>query len=143
MTARPNRTDTIDAGDLVVLWKTNNGDYETIAATDFLSWINTQLTGNKPVTQYAAPSASGFSVQITNGQIDVHLILTPLAGYDEGTLVLPTSPIDRQIVVVNSTQAVTTLSITGNTVGAPTSLSANSFFTLQYDQVLKVWYRVG
>ncbi|MNR16702.1 hypothetical protein D3C85_1333210 [compost metagenome] len=54
--------------------------------------------------------------------------------------------IDKQEVLVNCTQAVTTLTINGNgatVTGAPTTLAANAFFRLKYDQPSTVWYRVG
>ena len=48
--------------------------------------------------------------------------------------------------MVSCTQAVTTLTVSGNgsTVnGAPTTLAANGFFRLRYDGVFKAFYRVG
>jgi len=49
-------------------------------------------------------------------------------------------------VLVNCTQAVTTLTINGNgatVTGAPTTLAANAFFRLRFEAVAGVWYRVG
>ena len=102
-------------------------------------------------SQYAAPSASGFSVTIapvTAGD-NVHLILTPTAGYAAGTIILPAvaGVIDKQEVLVNCTQQVTALTINGNgavaVTGEPTSLGADDFFRLKYDIVVQTWYRVG
>lgn len=101
-------------------------------------------------TQYAQPSATGFSVLITPPEdgASVWLLLTPLAGYAAGTLTLPAQAlcVDGQELLVSSTQAVTTLTVAGNgsTVnGAPTTLAANAFFRLRFDGVFKAWYRVG
>lgn len=102
------------------------------------------------ITQYAAPNASGFSVTVappTNGA-SVWLLLTPAAGYAAGTIVLPPQAqcTHGQEVLASSTQAVTTLTTSGNgsTVnGAPTTLAANSFFRLRFDGVVKAWYRIG
>ena len=100
-------------------------------------------------TQYAVPSSTGFSVQVTNGDDNVHLILTPTAGFAAGTIVLPATPgaIDKQQVIVNCTQQVTALTINGNgaagVTGEPTSLAADSFFTLKYDLPTQTWYRIG
>ena len=102
------------------------------------------------ITQYAAPNATGFSVAIappTNGA-SMWLLMTPLAGYAAGTITLPAlaSCANGQELLVNSTQAVTTLTVAGNgaTVnGAPTTLAANAFFRLRFDTVLASWYRVG
>ncbi len=95
-------------------------------------------------TQYAAPSATGFSVSVVVA--DSWLLLTPLAGYAAGTIVLPATRSDKQRVQVNTTQSVTTLTVSGNgttVTGAPTTLPANALFTLQYDATLNSWYRVG
>jgi len=104
------------------------------------------------VTQYAAPSASGWSVTITDGDDDdenVHLILTPTAGTAAGTIVLPpvASLVDKQEILINCTQSVTTLTVDGNgassVTGDPATLAINDFFRLKYDLPTTVWYRVG
>lgn len=107
-------------------------------------------TASLQLTQYAAPNATAFNVQVapqTDGA-SVWLVLTPLAGYAAGTITLPAVALCQhgQELLVNSTQAVTALTIAGNGAavnGAPTTLTANAFFRLKFDGVLKVWYRVG
>lgn len=100
-------------------------------------------------TQYAAPSSTGFSVQITDGPDNIHLILTPTAGFAAGTIVLPSvaMAIDKQEVLVNCTQQVDAFTVNGNgavaVTGEPLSLSADDFFRLKYDAVLQTWFRVG
>lgn len=141
----------VAAGDWLVLWKTSQGDYRGVSLTDFLTYLATAFHVGRPeaLTQYAAPSATGFSVSITVGDDDVHLILTPAAGYAAGTIVLP--PVaglrDKQEVTVNCTQAVTTLTVNGNgavaVTGAPTTLAANAYFKMCYDALTSTWYRIG
>lgn len=100
-------------------------------------------------TQYAAPSSSGFSVQITDTSANTHLILTPTAGMAAGTIILPnvTSAIDKQEVLVNCTQQVTALTVNGNgavaVTGEPSSLGADDFFRLKYDALTQTWFRIG
>ena len=101
-------------------------------------------------TQYAAPAATGFNVQITPAAdgASVYLLLTPVAGYAAGTITLPAQALcqDGQLLQVSTTQEVTTLTVagSGSTVnGAPATLAANAFFTLRFDGVFKAWYRVG
>ena len=100
-------------------------------------------------TQYAAPSSSGFSVSITDTSANTHLILTPTTGFAAGTIVLPnvTSAIDKQEVLVNCTQQITTLTVNGNgavaVTGEPASLGADDFFRLKYDLLTQTWYRIG
>lgn len=142
-----NRLSALDAlasGDQLPVYSTSLGDARRASLSLLLDWIeaNANLPGQQ-VTQYAAPSATGFSVTIGAG--DVWLLLTPVAGYAAGTIVLPSDPADRDTVTVNCTQAVTTLTVSsGKTVtGAPTTLSANAFFTMRYDGVTQAWYRIG
>lgn len=99
-------------------------------------------------TQYAAPSSTGFSVQITDSSANTHLILTPTAGFAAGTIVLPAiaNCVDKQDILVNTTQQVTALTINGNgatVTGEPTSLAADDFFRLKYDLITNAWYRIG
>lgn len=109
------------------------------------TWLQANLTfPGQLVQQYAAPSATGFSVTVAAA--DSWLILTPVAGYAAGTIVLPSVRSNRQVVQVNCTQSVTTLTVSGNgttVTGSPTTLAANAFFRLQYDSTLNAWYRVG
>jgi len=100
-------------------------------------------------TQYALPNASGFSVSIPGGVNNVHLILTPTAGFAAGTIVLP--PVaecpDKMIVLVNCTQQIDTLTIDGNGAtavkGEPVPIGADDFFSLKFDLTTTTWYRVG
>lgn len=147
------RADSMTSGDMLVGWKTANSEWEFFPADVLLAYMQDNLVfPNDYSTQYYSPSATGFSVSIdagTDGQNDVHLILTPLAGYAAGTIVLPLASTcrDGQRVQVNCTQAVTTLTVSLNgaagAVGAPTTLAANDFFTLAYDLPSTNWYRVG
>jgi hypothetical protein len=113
------------------------------ALRDFLQ-ANLTFSASDLVQQYAAPSATGFSVSIAVG--NTWLILTPVAGYAAGTIVLPANPTNEQVVNLNTTQAVTTLTVNGNgktVTGAPTTLAANAFFTLRFDATTNAWYRVA
>lgn len=103
------------------------------------------------ITQYAAPSATGFTVAIappTDGA-SVFLLLTPIGAYAAGTILLPQQATlsDGQEILVHTTQAVTTLTISLNGAtaanGAPTTLAQFAFFRLRYDAVNKSFYRVG
>ncbi len=102
------------------------------------------------VTQYTAPNASAFNVLIAPvvAGSNMWLLMTPLAGFAAGTITLPavSTCVNGQELLVNSTQAVTALTVAGNGAsvnGAPTTLAANAFFRLRFDVVLASWYRVG
>lgn len=131
----------------------NNQDYR-LSIAELLAFIQGGLTFppfGQPIfnTQYAAPSSTGFNVQITNGDDNVHLILTPTAGFATGAITLPlvTGLVDKQEVLVNCTQQVTAFTVNPNgataVTGEPTALGADDFFRLKYDLPTQTWYRIG
>ena len=146
-----SKVTTLSAGDYVALFSSSVGSDVAATLSTLLAWLQDQLTAaGSFITQYAAPNATGFNVQmvpVTDGG-SVYLLLTPAAGYAAGTITLPAqaSCVDGQELLVSCTQAVTTLTLAGNgsTVnGAPTTLAANAFFRLRFDGVFKAWYRIG
>jgi hypothetical protein len=152
------RATALSAGDLIPIFATTDGDARAAALSLLQSYMQSNLDFSSDgsfATQYSAPSATGFNVTVTDGSSDgvtqdnVHLILTPLAGYAAGTITLPPKAnlVDKQQVLVNCTQIVTALTIALNGAsgapGAPTTLAANAFFRLKYDAVTSNWYRVG
>lgn len=144
-----NAADQISGSDLLALWSQANGDSRKVSLTNFLAWLNGQqiATQDNKITQYSAP-LTGATVQVTDNQNSVWLILTPAGTIATLTLKLPLSSnvLDRTEILVNSTQIVTTLSFDANgasILGAPTTLAANGFFRLRFDTVMQTWYRVG
>ncbi len=144
-----NAADQLSGSDLLPLYSQANGDARKISLTNFLNWLESQqiATQDSKVTQYAAPLTAS-TVLLTDSQNSVWLILTPAGTIAAATLKLPlvSNCIDRQEILVNSTQIVTALTIDGNgssVIGAPTDLTANGFFRLRWDAVMKTWYRVG
>ena len=136
-------SESLSLGDMLAAFILDNGDTRKIPMSLVLAFMEENLSRGTLETAYSAPSATGFSV---NAASNTHLILTPLAGYAAGTIVLPASPTDRDEFLCNCTQAVTALTINGNgktVVGGPATLAANAFFRLKYDGVLSTWYRIG
>ena len=144
-----NAVSQLTVSDLIAIYSSSNGDARKASLSVLADFIKTLVTANDDkITQYAAPSATGFSVTINDDSDSVWLVLTPTGGFAAGTLVLPAlaNCKDRQEVLVNCTQSITTLTISGNgstVTGAPTTLAANAFFRLRFDAVTKTWYRVG
>ena len=142
-------TDSVISSDQVPIYSSTNGDARKASMSvlaDFFSKV-TAAQGSF-LTQYAAPSATGFNIAVNNASNNVWLLLTPVAGYAAGSITLPAlaNCVDKQEVLFNSTQAVTTFTVNGNgatVTGAPTSFAANGFFRLRFDGVFKGWYRVG
>lgn len=150
--------DSVSAGDLLPAYINNNGDARKVAVSVLQAYMQANLTfptftgQGAYTTQYAAPSSTGFDIVITDGADDntnVHLILTPTAGFATGEITLPivSSIVDKQEVLVNCTQAVTAFVVDGNgatsVTGAPSTLAANDFFRLKFDAPTSTWYRVG
>lgn len=120
-------------------------DYRMLPSS-LLTYIEENLSfAEEKVTQYASP-LTGTTVTLTDTQDGVWLILAPTGTIAALTLKLPANTVDKQEVLVNCTQDVTTLTIDGNgatVTGAPTAFTANGFFRLRFDDVINVWYRVG
>lgn len=141
--------DSVVSSDQVPIYSSTNGDARKASMNVIKQFILADATANDDkISQYAAPAATGFSVSILDTSSSIWLILTPLAGYAAGTIVMPAvaNCVDRQELLVNCTQSVATLTINANgatVVGAPTTLAANAFFRLRFDDVLNTWYRVG
>jgi len=148
-----NTTDTVSSGDKFVIWSENDGQYDGATLQTVADAIEPLLTSpGEYSTQYSAPSATGFTTTVVAGslgQTDIRLIITPAAGYANGTIVLPLAStcVDHQRLLVTCTQAVTTLATTLNGAvaapGVPTTLAANAFFMLMFDMPTLNWYRVG
>lgn len=142
-------TTTLSSGDMLALYAASNGDSRKASINTLTNYLEGTLSvSDSKIIQYAAPSSTGFSVSINNANYSVWLVLTPNSGYSAGTLVLPAvaNCIEKQEILVNTTQFVTTLTIDGNgatVVGGPSTLAANAYFTLKFEPVLKRWYRVG
>lgn len=139
----------LQGSDLFEFWSQKYGSGNvTLSLSVLTSYLDDQIGGSTEasglVTQYSSPSATGFTVEVDAA--DTWLVMTPAAGYATGQITLPASD-HGQEVVVNSTQAVTALTVApqigDSVVGAPTALAANDFFRVRYDEVLNRWYRVG
>lgn len=141
--------DQVSPGDQVPIYSASNGDARKASLSLLKAFFQEGATAaDDKITQYSAPSVTGFSIQVNDDSDSVWLVLTPTAGFAAGTLVLPgvSKCVDRQEVLVNCTQAVITLTVSGNgatVTGAPTALTANGFFRLRFDDVTDTWYRVG
>ncbi len=143
-----------ELSDLAFIWDVAASDWRLTTLSAVMSLYQNNLTfpdagRPEPNTQYSAPSATGFTILVTDNNEDTHLILTPAAAYADGAITLPASGTvrDKQIVIVNSTKQISTFVVNGNgatgVYGAPTSMGADDFFTLKYDQTVNSWYRIG
>lgn len=145
--------DVLQGGDLFAIFDASNSDTRKTSLTLLLDYMQTNLVVSagkqEVVTQYASPSATGFNIAISDTSDNTWLVLTPTAGYAAGTITLPAvaNVIDKQEVLVNCTQQITTLTVDGNgataVTGEPASMGADDFFKMKFDDTTKSWYRVG
>ena len=98
-------------------------------------------TGN---INYQVP-LTGFS--ITLGNTDNNLILKPAGTLASGTITMPASPIDGQLVTISSTQVVTALTVNANAGqtlnGTITTIAVNGYASWVYRSADTTWYRMG
>ena len=140
---------TLSTADQMVVYSTNNGDARKASLQTLLNLVAASYAAPDFQEQTAVPSASGFSVQVNDSGDNTFLILSPLAPYAAGTIVLPTNAncLDGQEIIVACNQPVTALTVNGNgaiaVVGEPTSLGTGSAFALRYSASQKIWYCIG
>jgi len=87
---------------------------------------------------------TGFSITIGNN-ISA-LLLNPAGTLATGTITMPATPIDGQIIRVASSHIVTTLTVSANAgqtiLGAPTTITASAGFSYIYNLSATTWYRL-
>lgn len=138
-------------GDLLPLHSVANGESRKASITQLATLLQTILAPlDDKRTQYASPPASGFNVQIVPPLpgAGVFLLLTPPTRHALGTVTLPPKAdcLDRQEVLIFTTQAVDDLTIAGNgatVYGAPDGLAQNSSTWLRFDGVLGAWFVIA
>ena len=151
MATNYSRKSTPVSADLSVIWDSENSDYRLATLSSIATLIDSLNTPGvkEPNTQYSAPALTGFDVVIRQDDEDTHLVLTPTATLADGTISLPEIKYlrDKQLLMVNTTQQITTLTINFNDAisvnGGPTTLGADDFFTLKYDAVMNNWNRIA
>lgn len=141
--------DALQAGDALPVASLANGDTRRASLTALVNYLQTVLpAGETKQTQYASPSATGFTVAVTDSGVSKWLIVTPLAAYATGSVLLPplSTLSDGQELLCCFTQDVTSFALNGNGAGvsgAPLSIVAGYWFRMRFDAVSKIWYRVG
>lgn len=122
--------------DLSGLQGGTSGEYYHLTANEVRNARNT--------IEYLVPT-TGFSLTISNTTI--YVILEPAGTLASGTVVMPASPVDNQVVTIATTATITALTHnpnTGDTLkGALTTLTANSNASWIYKTSTSTWYRVS
>jgi hypothetical protein len=88
---------------------------------------------------------TGFSITIANNITT--LLINPAGTLATGTITMPATPIDGQIVQVGSSQIVSSLTVSANAgqtlLGAPTSITPSGGFRYIYNLSGTTWYRIS
>lgn len=152
--------DTITTSTQFAAFSSNAGVDVRVPLSLLQAYLQANLTFNAGITQfitqYSAPSATAFTVTLTDGTTgttansgNIRLILTPAAGYAAGTIKFPirASCIDKQQVLVTCSQQinVVTWDINGSdaVANAPTAIAAGDRIWFMYDINTHTWHRVG
>ena len=143
--------DVIVGGDQLALYSGAQSDTRSVTVTTLTNYVADAIIGTQDETIYNLTTVgSGFTVSAlptsVGGSVWAQLTLSATAA--TGTVILPGVD-DRapgQEVLVTCTQAVTSLTVSGNgagVLGAPTTLAANGYFRMAYDSISNQWFRVG
>lgn len=95
-----------------------------------------------PQVQYSAPT-TGATVTV-NGNGNIKLLINPAGSLLALTIAFPASPQDGDVLQLGSTQAVTTVTMSGGTiVGGLTSFVIGSSATYCYSTTAAEWVKIG
>lgn len=139
--------DIVKAGDQLPVYSQTNGDARKAAISVLQAYMQDNLTFIEQKTFTTQYTDTNVTINATEGE-DVHLIITPPMVIDDLTIMLPVpvSLLDKQEVLINSTNQIIALETQGNgalVFGEPTTMLPNDFFRLKYDLLTNTWYRVG
>lgn len=142
-------SDTIQGGDLFAVYIQSNGDARKVSATVLLDFIKQNLGQVNFVTQSVVVASDAFNTQVTSNGSNIWLIQNLTSAFTTGTITLPplVEVVDGQEIMVFTTRQVTNFSVGGNGAvavnGAPTTLAADSSFTLRFSSSSNSWYKVA
>lgn len=138
-----SRVDELNSADVIPAYISADGDTRGIEYGKLFTQLQDDLDDGRLITRYAAPSATGFSI---NAEANTHLILTPAADYATGTIVMPANPEDRDQFMCSCTRDVALLTVNGNgktLANPPLSLNPGDSFSMKFDAVMNTWYRLA
>jgi hypothetical protein len=115
-----------------------------------VAWYMVAESRNNDFVPTVTTPTTGFTVDLSGNDLNNQLILTPAGTLASGIISIPNldDARDGQEILVNSTQEVTSLTVSSFPIGtpvsgAPSTLLAGEFFRLKYNTANQTWYRVG
>ena len=139
----------LSGGDLLPVYVPNNGDARKVSINQLLSYFQTAFASPTVSTNLYTPS-TGFNITVPTPVSEQQwMIIQPAGTLATGAVTLPlnTATPDGMQVLITTTQIITafTLALNGAAIayGAPTTLAANAFFTVRFNQSTNSWYRIS
>jgi len=125
----------------------NSGDAK-VSLNSIVAYLAKALFIEKTNSQNQVVATNNFNIPVSSSGLNSWLILKLSSAFALGAITLPpvSSCVDGQELIVNCTHQVSTFNVNGNgaiVYGAPSSLSAYSFFKLKFNLSDFSWYRVG
>lgn len=141
--------DSVSAGDHVVVWKTDAGDWREVPVSVLLEFMRDNLGTPGYTTVFSQPGNTAFTVLCRDTSENQWININPLAAYNDGAITLPAlaNCIDGQSILVNCSQQVSTFVVNANgalsLVGMPASLASGDHFEARFSALTSSWYAVG
>lgn len=143
--------DAIGDGDAFPMYSAENDEARKVTPAVIAAKVQSLIEGEPDETVYALTVVgTTFSTTIEPATVggNVYAQITLSGAFTAGTITLPGADVrgNGQEVLVTCTQAVAALTINGSGAavnGAPTTIAANGFFKLRYDNIANAWFRVG
>lgn len=139
----------VSGANQIPVYDQNNGDARKMSVSALLQYFQTSFASPTVSTNLYTPG-TGFNVTVPTPVSEQQwMIIQPAGTLTTGTITLPlnTGVPDGTQVLVTSTQIITafTLALNGAAAafGAPTTMAANSFFTMRFYQATNSWYRIA
>lgn len=135
----------LSTGDKIPIYSNAQGDARKASLATLLQFIEDSFVNPEFTTIINAPTASGFTLDVSAQTTNIWMIVNPTGSFAAGTVRLPVPAdcFDGQELILCTTQNITAFTLNGNgatLVGQPTSLGAGSFFTIRYNASQSTWY---
>jgi len=135
----------LSSGDKIPIYSNAQGDARKASLATLLQFIEDSFVNPEFTTIINAPTASGFTLDVSAQTTNIWMIVNPTGPFAAGTVRLPAPSdcFDGQELILCTTQLITAFTLNGNgatLVGQPTSLGAGAFFTIRYNASQTTWY---
>ena len=143
----PDTITTLSTAYALALWYVNGQGIVQCTLPQLVTYLEANMTLGKQedTWQYSTP-LTGANVQVTDGDDNIFLLITPAGTLATLTITFPTSTnmVDKQEITVLSTQIISALTLDDNgasgIVNGPSALTANQCFKVKYNAFYDTYY---